>query len=260
MRPSTYPILDSVVLDTIQASAADLILSKGTLSVKGLATAIPMRDVFKMGFTKYAYAAGTAKVGLITIGSIAANTAYTVQITTYYTQGIPLSSAAEKYTETKSYVVYTGASTTATQAATQLAALINADTSSFVTATPSTNTVSIAGGDANATFVITVSDTSIFVVTTTTPYVQPQGTYAIVSKVNPNALSGSTYATYIWTIKTPIPGKSLNSQGNDELVGEVIIYANEAATNFAAFNTEMLAIQAGTHSPSADYLGVNAVS
>ena len=36
----------------------------------------------------------------------------------------------------------------------------------------------------------------------------------------------------------------------------VYIFADSLATNYAAFNTELLAVLGGTHTPVADYLGM----
>jgi|GEM_PF-3957813 hypothetical protein len=256
----TYPVLDSVVLNTIQASHADFVLSEGTITINGLATPIPIKNIIKGGYQEIAYAAGTPKVVTLTVtGTPATNTLYKIRLKAYSAQGNQLSSAQQKYVLSKDYAYYTGASDTATTVGAGLAALISNDLEGFATATSSSGVMTITAADATADLIVTVVDpsqASVLVVTTGTAYVAPAGTFAIVNAINPTAVSGNTYQTYVFILKAEIPGKGLNSPGNEYIVGEVILFANSADSNFSALDTYIGTVVGGT-ATAAGYLGIS---
>jgi len=89
-----------------------------------------------------------------------------------------------------------------------------------------------------------------------TPFVAAAGTPALVELLAPNQTSvTATYKEYELSYRKFARNNAISGAFTHQLE-RVLIFADTGAANFAAFDTEMLAIMAGTHTPVADYLGV----
>lgn len=253
---------DLAVLNTIQAAAADILLSGGRLSLND--GSVDILEEIKLsdgeGFLKIAYAVGTASVkdedfaGGITL---AAESQYRVATVvdgrTDFSGG---GQEANQLISIREYVVWTG---TVAPTAASLAQLfmdkINLDPQKTVTATVVADKLRLTLDDVTEGDFRTEVEAGV-TSTVVTPFVEPAGTPAIVEALAP--LQSSPTATYTtWKIDYKHYYKHAGVSGMEARKGEyVYIFADAGAANYAAFETELDAVLAGTHTPTADYLGM----
>lgn len=256
----------TVVLNTIAALAANVDLTGGKISflnASGALLADKIRLTDGTAYSKTAYAAGTASVKTVTLTGItlAANTIY--RMTVRIDGRIDFASGGGKESNalfvTREYDVSSGTAVpTANEIEDLFTARINGDAAAGVTASSGGAGVltltldSVVYGD----FFVDSYPTGA-VVATTTPYVAPSGTPAIVDEfVTPGTTSATANYT-TWKISFNRPFRSGAISGSIVAQPEfVYIFADDNAANYAAFATEVDAILAGTHTPVADYLGI----
>lgn len=255
--PSRRPY-DVAVLNSIAAAAADLSLSAGRLSCTNLGTT-PQLVGTNRSSVKTAYAAGTASVKYVDYGavSLAANTLYTISVEVPNAIAFPGGGIeANQLSKIRTYSWFSGTSApTAAQVATALVALINADPQARVSAAVTTTDrvtctlLNVADGDF---YLSNYNDGGVLA--TSTPYVAPAGTPAIVEEFAPGKSSASaTYTTWKITYNELFANAAIAGLKAYKTV-DVYIFANTADADYADFATELDAILAGTHTPAADYL------
>lgn len=248
------------VLNTIQAVAADVVLASGKFKLNDgsddLLQDIELTDAGQQIVT--AYAAGTPSVREVStiIGiTIVDGKTWKIAVTELAETNPFVEDAPDnKDSLTRTYVITLADGSTDAQLRTAFIDRINADTNAFVTASSNGNDLRLTADDASADFSITQN--LGLSTANSTPYVAPAGTPAIVDTFV-SGLSSPTanYKTYEVVYKI---FRRHQAAGGAQVGEEVrtVIFADTLATNFAAFDTELLAVLAGTHTPASDYLGV----
>lgn len=248
----------ATVLNVIQATAADVDLATGVISMTGLPD-LPMKDLRK--YTKLAYTAGVASVKTVNVGagvSLVAGAEYTLEV------------RALKTGRVRKYYAFAEADTALT--ANQLAAALNTQIGAelaanrIVSSTVSTSTLTLTLSNlADGDFDIVLTERSAPqnpTLTTTTAFVAPAGTAALVSEAtgfptgaaNGQVASAGEYTTYEILMHEPKPHNEVQGQ-NVGFTKRVLIALEENATNFAALETALDAILEGT-ATAADYHGI----
>lgn len=261
-------IIDSVVLETIQASAADVSIIGDTIRFNGLGTPISLRNALQHGgYQAIPFAAGTAKQMTFTFANVDNSTDYTMQLPKYPSTDPTLQVLANDLTNgIERYGILSDASATPTTVAAQFAAAITkaiqGKASWFATATSSGAVLTIVGGSAASDFYITLNQTvasngsSVGTAAVSVAWIPTNGTYAQVAAINKNAISTSTYDTYIFRFNKSQPDNLLRMGDSNWFDAQVNVYLKVGATNIAALETEIAAIAGGTHTPASDYLGI----
>lgn len=253
----------AIVLNT--ETATDAALATGVLTVlaENGAEALVVKISDIVGYKKTAYSAGTANVKTINFASVSlvGNTIYRLTIkfpnvVNFFGGGQEQSAL---YT-TRTYVVSVDATPTVTELRDAFKARIDIDLQSGVTTgSVSTDQLSLTSIDAKAGSMELEVPTGA-TITDTTPWVSPSGTTdEVLQYANKSSVAvGGEYTRYeIRSNKlvghNAIPGL--------KAVKPIItfVYAEENATDFALFETEMDEILGGTHTPVADYLGAPAL-
>lgn len=260
-------LVDSLVLNTIQAAAADTALAKGVITFNGMGTAIPIRKVLAANaYRKTVAAAGTPKAMTFTIGNVPdSSTNYTLTITKFPVVSPGLQQGNALYSTTENYAVITDATALASELGILFSAAITtaiaAGRSGLATATDNgAGVLTLTAATANFDFLISMSPNTntagltLGTQAVSTALVETSGTYAQVYAINTNATSGSTYDefSYRWY---PDLGDDVLKQGqNQEQCFEVRVFLKVGAANLAALETELAANAAGT-STASKYLG-----
>lgn len=252
---------DLAVLNVIQAAAADVVLSGGDFKLNDGSEDIlnPIKVVDGEGYSKTPYALGTASVKDVDFaaGPLLANSQYRLAIE--IPGRIDFAGGGQEANQLiaiQEYIVWTGSVVpTATSLATDFVAQVNLYGESGTTA-------SLNGAELRLTL-DKVSEGDFFpsvesgaTITVITTYVAPSGTPAIVEALAPTQSSPTAqYTTYKIDYKQYYKHNGVGGMEarKDEYV---LIFADSTATNFAAFETELLAVLGGTHMPVADYLGM----
>ena len=252
-----------VVLNTIQAAAADLIFSGGKLKLNDgtndLSEDVKLTDATQ--FVATAYAAGTPSVKDYDFAGVAllANSQYrfAVIIPEFANVAGNVSAEADELIPIREYVFWTGSAVpTANDIRDGFIQQIALDPNAKVTpSSGGAGVMTLALNDVNdCDFDVEVPAGTIE--TVITPYVEPAGTPAIVEALAPTKSSaGAQYKTYELAYEA-LSKNGLISGGKVFFPETLVVFADTLAANFAAFDTEMLAITGGTHTPVADYLGV----
>jgi len=253
------------VLNTIQAVAADLVLSGNKLQVNDgsndiFTEPVPLARTIQSVVT--VFTAGTAGVDTVDFAgvSIVDGRIYTLET---FAEGIPnpegsyTTGAIQGVGDSRVYTVGLEDGAATTDLRTAFVTAINNDLDAPVTAAGaggSTLTLTvdtIANGD-----VTVVQQPTGSTVAQTTPHVNPAGSPDEVNALFPGQADVTgQYRKYdiVWDRLQRNNGVS-GAKVSDER--STIIYADETATNFAAFDTEYDAIIAGTHTPATDYDGI----
>ena len=252
---------DLAVLNVIQAAAADIVLSGGDFKLNDGSKDIlnPIKVVDGEGYDKIPYALGTLSIKDVDFaaGPLLADSQYRLAI--QIPGRIDFAGGGQEANQLiaiQEYIVWTGTvAPTATSLATDFVAQVNLYGESGTTA-------SLAGGKLRLTL-NKVSEGDFFpsvesgaTITVITPYVAPSGTPAIVEALAPTQSSPTAqYRTYKIDYKQYYKHNGVGGMEarKDEYV---LIFADENALNFAAFELELLAVLGGTHTPVADYLGM----
>lgn len=248
----------ATVLNTIQATAADVDLATGVITMTGLPD-LPMKDLRK--YSKRAYTAGVASVKTVNVGagvSLVAGAEYTLEV------------KALGSGEVRKYYAFAepDAALTANELAAELNTRIGQELAEnrIVTSTVSGSTLTLTLADlADGDFDVTLTERSAPqnpTLTVTTPFTAPAGTPALVSgatgfvtgAANGQVASAGEYTTYEILMHEPKPHNEVQGQ-NVGFTKRVLIALEENAANFAALETALDAILDGT-ATAADYNGI----
>lgn len=251
--PERKPVSVSV-LNTIQAVAADITFGPG-----GAFTVTDLGEVIKLGdgeaFAATAFAAGTASVKEYNLAavSLTAETVYTMIVNVDHPENPEPDESLNR-----SYTVSSGTTVpTADELRDLFIARINLDTNRKVEpASGGAGIVELTLNDIDIGDFNVPTSPAGTVEAVTTPFVAKAGTPAQVELLAPGQSSATaTYKEYELQYRRFARNNAISGAFTHQLE-RVLIFADTGATNFAAFDTEMLAIMAGTHTPVADYLGV----
>lgn len=245
------------VLDNVQALAADITFSGGKLSVTGLGETIKLTD--GIAYSYDAYAAGTASVKEydLTGVSLLANSQYRLAVIVdcqvdFHGGG----KEANELIPIREYVVWTGTvAPTADELRDLFIERINLDPDGRVTAAIGGAGIveltldSVEEGD------FRVESPAGTVETVTTPFVEPQGTPAVVEANGGVANPAGQYNTYTITFGKERRQAFVNG-GFVSFPEDVKIYFESTDGDAGAFKTALDAILDGTHTPTSDYLGI----
>jgi len=254
----------AAVLNTIQAAAADIVFANGKFNINDGTNdlTVPIKLMSGLSYSNVAYSAGVASTKTYNLNAVtlAANSQYRLAVVI---EGrIDFASGGGKESNDlipiREYVVWSGTTApTASQLRDLFIARINEDAQAGVTAS--------SGGAGIVKLVLDSVDYGDFTVeapsgtveTVTVAYVAPSGTPAIVEKlVDPTLVSQTAHYTTYTIVYNAESRNGLVSGGKVLFENTLMIFADALAANYAAFNTEMNAVMAGTHTPVADYLGV----
>lgn len=249
-----------VVLNT--PVAADAVLATGVLTIKdeagNNAIVVKMSDI--TGYSATAYTAGTANVRTIDFASVTlvANTQYSMTINfpnvVNFFQGGRETNAV--YT-TRTYTVSVDATPTVGELRDAFKARIDADLNSGVTTSTSSGTnLILTATSANAGDILLTLPTGA-TNTNTTPYVEPVGTPSALAVDTNNSsivLGSGQYKRYVLRFRKYIKHNSIPGLDAAKEV-LAVVYAEQNAVSFAAFNTRLTTVLDGTYATVADYLG-----
>jgi hypothetical protein len=266
MKKSKYPILDSLVI-AATAGAADATIANGNAAFAGMSNVIPLKRMLPQGgYKKRAYAAGTPTVQTVTISAPVAGQTIEVKILKLgnaIANKVPIDLVTNtKYTETEIVRLMVGPTgstlNTVADVSQAIKDLLTANLSSFVTATVNTGTgvITLTGTDALVDF-NTVTNAGNAVVATTTPYVEPVGTYDQVKQINPNAEQGATYDEHLFSFDIDMGANVPQGQiTSGKRVMSIYVFVKLGITNKAALDTQIAAIVGGTAAGSGVYTAV----
>lgn len=247
------------VLNTIQAAAADIVFGSNIFQLND-GTDDLLSDDGIIGrdwrsFLATAYSAGVLsdKDYDFTAATLTANTAYSIRIAV-----ASLTTANALDANPRVYKVNSGtAAPTAAQLRDLFITEINQDGGRKVDAsTGGGNLLTLILRELDeGDFTTVVSDAGV-TEAVSTAFVEPAGTPDIVEAVAPTFSSATAqYTTYDVTFRNYVRNGAISGGfTHQEVVTKV--FADTLAANYAAFNTEILAVFGGTHTPVANYLGV----
>lgn len=251
-----------IILDDV--AAADVVLANGKLTLTDTVTggSLDFKIIDGIKRKKTSYTAGTANVKTIQFsgGSFTANSTYPLTVAVpylvnFFGGGKETKAVYTAFTKT----ISVDGTPTAAEAATAFAAAINADATIPVTAAVVSSTqVTLTADSANGGSLEVSTSVTGATITDSTPWVSPAGSSDIVlSNTLPNlVLAGSKYTTYEFVVRELVPHNSVQGM-NAVKKQKVVVYINEAATDFSASITKLDAIIGGT-STAANYLGIPA--
>lgn len=246
------------VLDA--ADAPDASLSGGKLTVTGLET-IALRDA--LSYVKTSYSAGVPSVKTVdfTTSNLSAEGYYRLAIEVPGRKDFPNGGQeANELNAIREYNYGFGSSApSAANVADAIKALIDADPYARVSVTSLAGVLTLTLLDvAEGDFTPSVSAYAEgATIGTTTPYVAPAGTPEIV-QIEAGAGTAAPAGEYsTWEIVYDRQVRNGNISGlKAGLETIAIVYAEENAGTFGAFEAALDAMLDGTHTPVSDYLGV----
>lgn len=265
----SQPVFQFTVLNTIQLAAADVTMAQGNVTVTNLGRAIKLSD--GISYTVSPYAAGTAAVWEATFPTTPVpSTSYFVTLELPNHLAFPNGGQnSNQLSRIRTYSVYTSASgETGTTLAQKFADLINADLWDGVirfSASPAAAVLTITQAAASVTAldgIPVVTATSTVTLVNTVAGVFPSGTPSQLIAAGVPTVSVSPtaeYSTYDLVLRyTTTRGVANGARAFIE--ARAVIYADELATNFAAFDTKLVSILDGSYSALgatelAEYLG-----
>lgn len=229
-------LIASVVFTTIQASAADITFAAQKMSYTGMGEPVDLTKL--ISYKKTAYAAGTKQVATIAFAAVTIVEGSTYNVTLY----------RKDTGEQVTYACIAGAGETTTTLAEQFKLRIANDLAAFVTATRSGTTLTVTES-ALTTQGVLISAPTGAVVVVTVAHVSASGTVAEVKEYN-SAVTSGTFRKYEFVVN-----REVNIGGTKQLSEAVIIvWADEGATNFAAFDTRHDGTSNGEGILTGDYL------
>lgn len=251
-----------VVLNTIQAAAADIVFANGKFKLNDgtsdLSDDVKLTD--GLSYTSTPYNAGVLSEKDYDFAAItlAANSQYRLAVIIEGREDFNGGGKeSNELIPIREYVIWTGSTVpTANDIRDLFIARINNDPSAGVTASNggagviTLNLDSLDGGDFAVEAPAGTAETVV------TAYVAPAGTPTIASVDAPNLVSQSAeYNTYD-IVYNEESRNGLVSGGKVLFERVLRIYADSLHANFGVFDTEMDAVMNGTHTPVADYLGI----
>ena len=251
--PERTPV-SVAILNVIQAAAADIIFGPGGLfTVTDLGEEIKLTDGREFNTTAFSAGVLSEKDYDLAAITLTADTQFTITVKVDHpSDPEPLES------QERSYTVSSGSTVpTADEIRDLFIDRVNQDTNRKVDATDGgAGIVTLTLRELNEGDFITIASPAGTVEVVVTAFVEPAGTFALVDAFSPgNASVTATYKTYELVYRRFARNNAISGAftHQDE---RVLIFADTGAANFAAFDTEILAIFAGTHTPVADYVGV----
>lgn len=253
------------VLDSYSATPVTLAGGKMTVPnpTTGKGWGAPLITALGVEYTKTAYAAGTAFAKTFTFPATPTpSTPYT--ITMFFPNAVAFPTGGQEENalfKVETYTVYTAASgETGTTLAQKFEDRIDANAYSRMTAanvgavlTVTQKAASLAIGDGDSVNSTANADVTLG---TTTPYVAPSGTATIVNQIaGDNSATASQYTTYDILCYNPTTNPIVNGQYALAKT-RFVIFINDAEADYAAAETLIDAILAGTHT-AALYLGID---
>ena len=260
----SQPVFQFTVLNVIQAAAADVTMAQGNVTVTNLGRAIKLSD--GISYTVSPYAAGTAAEWDATFPAVPVpSTSYFVTLELPNHLAFPNGGQnSNQLSRIRTYTVYTATSgETGTTLANKFEALINADLWDGVIRFTSSNagavlTITQAAASVTALDGIpVVTATSTVTLNNTTAGVFPSGTPSQLIAAGVPTVSVSPtaeYSTYDLVLRyTTTRGVANGARAFIE--ARAVIYADELAANFAAFDTKLVSILDGSYATTAEFLG-----
>ncbi len=251
--------IDVVVLNAVQAAAADAALAGGKFDITGLSSLLKLSDVNSITFD--AYAAGTASVKNIDFTAATLLADYQYRVAVKVPGKISFNGSGQEANQLipiREYVIYSGSTTpTAAGIAQLFVDRINADLGADVSATLQagdilqlTLTNDLLQGDFNVEFPDGCTTAVV------TPFVAPSGLPSQVEVLKPGSSSASAqYDTYTISFNQKRRHAAVTG-GLVEFPEDIKIFINSLDADADDLEDEIDAIFDGSHTPVADYLGV----
>jgi len=252
----------NVVVINNAVVAGDAVLASGELSILNADTteAFKMKVVDGLGWSKTAYAAGTLSIKTIDFSActLLANSAYTMSIGFPNRQDdLEGGRESDAVVKIRTFTVWsTNTVPTAANIRDLFKTAIDNDTSdrTGVTAGTNGNNLTITMTDVNSGDTVLDVPTGA-TISVGTPYIAPSGTPTIVA----DYASGSSvavageYTTYVLRYRTFAPTALFNGQTMRE--HKSVVFIEETAGGFGAFETKLDSILDGSYATVADFLG-----
>ena len=242
--------------------AGDSDLSSGELTILNADTseAFKMKMVDGLGWSKTAFAAGTLSIKTIDFSAVIklANNAYTMTIGFPNRQDdLEGGRESDAVVKIRTFTVWsTNTVPTTAEIRNLFKTAIDNDTSdrTGVTAGTSGDNLTITMTDVNSGDTVLGVPTGA-TISVGTPYVAPSGTATIVSDyVSGSAVAAAgEYTTYVLRHRTFSPIALMNGQTMRE--HKAVLFIEENAAGFGAFETKLDSILDGSYTPVADFLG-----
>lgn len=250
--------VDVVVLNSVQALAADVTLAGNKISFTGSSREISLAQVTLVDYE--AYAAGTASIKDIDFSGVTLLANYQYRVAVRVPGKIAFHGGGQEANQLipiREYVVSTGSSApTATALALLFINRINEDLGADVSA------AAVAGDIMRLTLTNSLYEGDFFTeqpdgatTAVNTAFVAPAGTPAMVEALKPGSGTSASYDTYTISFNDKRRHAAVTG-GIVEFPEIVKLFINSADGDTAALVTEINAIFAGTHTPVADYLGI----
>ena len=268
MLPTTQNTDFHSVLNGTDVVSGSVTGVNGSILVKGLSNPIDPASISSYAIT--AYAAGQKKKWTLDFTAFvpADNTQYSITLTKVMTgdpQGIGTS---DLFGNKKTYSIFSGVSDTATIIGGKFRAALVADTQAFVVTTGATVQAIVEAVDTSFDFTVDITAVPLTTKTITVAYIAPSGTPTIVGAIDSvNVSSAGQYRTYLITYRQRRTSGLVENSYVSKLQ-TVVVFADELATNFTAFNsrlTNLLAnnplnnlIQFGLMIPAPQNVAINA--
>lgn len=244
--------------------AGDAVLANGVLSVLNADTTVGLKFKLSDGlsYTKTAYSAGVKSIKTVQFSGVSmiADSLYSLSITlpnrqAFFGGGVE----ANQLIAIRTYTVGVDGTPTTTELKDAFVAKIQNDlTSGVVVASTGATTMTITMTDVNSGDTVVDLPTGA-TISTGTAYVAPSGTEDEVKLYVASSLvlAGGEYTKYVFKYRKGVRHNLLS--GLQAIKEEIaIVFIEENAAGFGAFETAIDAMLDGTHATVADYLGMPA--
>lgn len=212
--------------------AADAVIAAGIVTIEGIPP-LAFRDL--VGFQTTAFTAGVLQADTLTLTTPVVGQAYKIVIRANQK---PLGVAEMPDGKSKTYIVI-ASTTSISDLVTQFTGAINNDLSAFVDATANTNDLELVQKGGFTIDGYSIPDSPV-VPTSVTAFTKPQGSPTEVESFVDKSVTvdaGGQFKKYVITIHNRKEFDSAGDVSAQKLVA--IIFADETAGDFAAFNTAL---------------------
>jgi len=252
---------DSALVLNTPASATDVVLASGLLSIKDEsgATALKIKASDLLGFRTTANAVGTANVVDVQLSTatLIADGIYALTISAPYAQAFFSGGVETNATfQARTYTVGVDDTPNGSELAGLFVAAINADVNAYFSAVVTGGSIVRITADNSGFGGLNVVAPLGATVSDFTPWVSPAGTPAqVLAQVNNAALViAAGYHTHQIMYRKAIRSNIVNGLEVYKPV-TALVYINSSAPETVATVSKLNAILAGTYTPVADYLG-----
>jgi len=264
MATPTYALpkktVDQVIVLNTPTAASDVTLTLGNLKLLDEAGNTAFNDKWfnVTGAKKTAYAAGTANVKKVDFAATTLVPLTPYKVTIQFPNTVDFFGGGRESDAvyvTRTYVVTTDTTPTATELTLAFENAIEADPFSGVTVVNNGTNLDLISISVNAGEMQLTVPTGT-VITNTTPYVSPSGTVTELAQyVSPNLiLAGGQYTRYEFRHNKAIPHNAIAGMNAYKQV-RIFLYVEQNAAGFAATATKLDSIIDGTYTPVAGFLG-----